>query len=144
VASAQRDGVRLVAAVFGGRTGRERDRHMMTILDRGFTAMGVAPRDNDGPVMARGAAGLLARAAQAAPLRLASRNARTAAAVRLPTVRLATGTRAAPRVAAASALRPAAAAQSGVLRRTVRLEQGDGGRRGAPLKAAAPAHKARR
>ena len=82
VASAQRDGVRLVAAVFGGRTGRERDRHMMTILDRGFAAMGVAPRDNDddgddAPVMAargrRAAPGLLARVARAATVRVASR-----------------------------------------------------------------------
>jgi D-alanyl-D-alanine carboxypeptidase len=153
VASAQRDGVRLVAAVFGGRTGRERDRHMMTILDRGFAAMGVAPRGDDGPVMAWGATpGLLARAAQAASLRLASRTVRPAAA-RLATVRLAAApARSAPR--AASAPRPATAPQSGVLRRTVRLEQGDGGRaavvrgakasRGSPPPAAAPARKARR
>ena len=151
VASAQRDGVRLVAAVFGGRTGRERDRHMMAILDRGFTAMGVAPRDNDGPAMARGAAGLLARAAQAAPLRLASRNARPAAAVRLPTVRLAAGPRSTSRTGAAP--RQAMAPQAGVLRRTVRLEQGDVGRgavvRGAQAArgsqhTAAPARKGRR
>src|ERR671933_147866 len=45
VASAQREGVRLVAAVFGGRTGRERDRHMMALLDQGFTTMGVSPRE---------------------------------------------------------------------------------------------------
>jgi D-alanyl-D-alanine carboxypeptidase len=44
VASAQRDGVRLIAAVFGGSTGRERDRHMMALLDQGFERMGVAPR----------------------------------------------------------------------------------------------------
>jgi D-alanyl-D-alanine carboxypeptidase len=44
VASTQRDGVRLVAAVFGGRTGRERDRHMMAILDQSFAQMGIAPR----------------------------------------------------------------------------------------------------
>lgn len=49
VASAQRDGVRLVAAVFGGSTGRERDRHMMAILDQGFAALGVRPRE---PVIA--------------------------------------------------------------------------------------------
>lgn len=44
VASVNRDGVRLVAAVFGGSTGRERDRHMMALLDQGFERMGVAPR----------------------------------------------------------------------------------------------------
>jgi hypothetical protein len=88
---------------------------------------------------------------------LASRDARPpAAALRLPTVRLAAaGSRAAPRVAAAaSAARPAPAPRIGVLRRTVRLEQGDGGRgalvrgvqaaRGSQHPAAAPARKARR
>ena len=44
VASARREGVRLVAAVFGGRTGRERDRHMMALLDQGFAQMGVSTR----------------------------------------------------------------------------------------------------
>jgi D-alanyl-D-alanine carboxypeptidase len=48
VASAKRDGVRLVAAVFGGRSAHERDRHMMALLDQGFAQMGVEPR----PVMA--------------------------------------------------------------------------------------------
>ena len=74
VASAQRDGVRLVAAVFGGRTGRERDRHMMTILDRGFAAMGVAPRDDDG---GDGARRCLAR--RAGPPRRGAARARRAA-----------------------------------------------------------------
>jgi D-alanyl-D-alanine carboxypeptidase len=128
VASAQRDGVRLVAAVFGGRTGRERDRHMMSILDRGFAAMGVAPRDrDDGPAVARIASpGLLARVAQAATLRLASRNARPAA------VKLAASTRPAPRMAAVTAA-AAAPPRAGILRRTVRLEQGDRGRGGPVL-----------
>ncbi|MBW8270661.1 D-alanyl-D-alanine carboxypeptidase family protein, partial [Caldovatus aquaticus] len=45
VASAQRDGVRLIAAVFGGASGRERDRHVMALLDQGFERMGVAPRE---------------------------------------------------------------------------------------------------
>ena len=44
VASARREGVRLVAAVFGGRSGRERDRHMMALLDQGFGQMGVNTR----------------------------------------------------------------------------------------------------
>ncbi|MFZ4406263.1 MAG: D-alanyl-D-alanine carboxypeptidase family protein [Paracraurococcus sp.] len=64
VASAQREGVRLVAAVFGGRTGRERDRHMMALLDQGFASMGVSPRD---PPMARRALPGMMAAAQAAP-----------------------------------------------------------------------------
>ncbi|MBX9593815.1 MAG: D-alanyl-D-alanine carboxypeptidase, partial [Roseomonas sp.] len=58
VASSQREGVRLVAAVFGGRTGRERDRHMMAILDRGFLMSGVSVRErpDSGPVVATRAA----------------------------------------------------------------------------------------
>jgi D-alanyl-D-alanine carboxypeptidase len=44
VASARRNGVRLVAAVFGGSSSRERDQHMMALLDQGFETMGVAPR----------------------------------------------------------------------------------------------------
>ncbi len=36
VASVERRGVRLVGVVFGGRTGRSRDRHMMQILDASF------------------------------------------------------------------------------------------------------------
>jgi D-alanyl-D-alanine carboxypeptidase len=156
VASAQRDGVRLVAAVFGGRTGRERDRHMMAILDRGFSALGVAPRDDDDrPVAAArsgGALGLLARAAQAATIRAAA-----ARVVARPTVRLAAASHA--RAAAAAPRQQQKAPQTGLLRRTVRLEQGDVGRgatargnnaqaaRGAPhpvVSAAAKAHKARR
>lgn len=38
-ASAKRNGVRLVGVVFGGKTSRWRDQHMMTLLDRGFSAM---------------------------------------------------------------------------------------------------------
>jgi len=165
VASAQRGGVRLVAAVFGGRTGRERDRHMMTILDRGFAAMGVAPRDNDddgddAPVMAargrRAAPGLLARVARAATVRMASRTVRSAAAAtaaaRPAAVKLAATSRVAASVPARhpKASPPAAA----VLRRSARLEQGDtGGGRSAPVASArgprgtpapAVAHKPRR
>ena len=35
-ASARRDGRRVIAVVFGGRTSRSRDRHMVKLLDRGF------------------------------------------------------------------------------------------------------------
>ena len=36
VASVERQGVRLIGVVFGGKTGRSRDRHMMQILDASF------------------------------------------------------------------------------------------------------------
>ncbi|MFC3125696.1 serine hydrolase [Pseudoroseomonas globiformis] len=36
--SAERDGRRIVAVVFGGATSRERDDHVMALLDRGFSA----------------------------------------------------------------------------------------------------------
>jgi D-alanyl-D-alanine carboxypeptidase len=80
VASAQRDGVRLIAAVFGGQSGRERDRHMMALLDQGFLQMGVAPtlRRSLPPMMA---------SAQAAPLRGARAMRRAVAAA--PTTRVA-------------------------------------------------------
>lgn len=69
VASAQREGVRLVAAVFGGRTGRERDRHMMALLDQGFASLGVAPRDP--PVARRVMPGMMASASAATLARAA-------------------------------------------------------------------------
>ena len=140
VASAQRDGVRLVGAVFGGRTGRERDRHMMAILDRGFTAMGVAPRDDDRPAMARnggGAMGLLARAAQAATIRNATTRATTRLAAR-PSVRFAATSRTLPfrAVPLAAASRHQGVAKPMLLRRTMRIEQGDAGGRSAAVRPA--------
>ena len=42
-ASAERDGRRVVAVVFGGKTPRSRNRHMATLLDLGFTR--IAERD---------------------------------------------------------------------------------------------------
>ena len=145
VASAQRDGVRLVAAVFGGRTGRERDRHMMTILDRGFAAMGVAPRDNDhddddAPVIARGrraSPGLLARVARAATVRWRPGTfgrQRPQPPPRLPALKLASTSRVA---AALPARHPKASPPAAVLRRSVRLEQGDTGGRSAVTASAA-------
>ncbi|MCK8785095.1 D-alanyl-D-alanine carboxypeptidase [Roseomonas sp. NAR14] len=105
VASAARDGVRLIGVVFGGATGRERDRHMMALLDQGFDRMGVAPRAPVPSIMAAAQAGTLPRglrygrgaaaprfmaraearpvpaaAEEAAPSHLAARNARQAAA----------------------------------------------------------------
>ena len=41
VASAERENIRLVAVVFGGASGRERDAHIADLMDRGFTRMDV-------------------------------------------------------------------------------------------------------
>ena len=43
VASAERDGRRVIAVVFGGKTSRSRNKHMATLLDLGFTR--IAERD---------------------------------------------------------------------------------------------------
>ncbi|MCZ8150605.1 MAG: serine hydrolase, partial [Roseomonas sp.] len=61
VTSASRGGRRVVGAVFGGTSWHERDRHMASLLDRGFDQLGVA-----GAATAQ-APGLL-RTAQAASL----------------------------------------------------------------------------
>jgi len=42
VASVERDGRRLIGVVFGGRTARSRDRHMASLLDKGFRRGGPA------------------------------------------------------------------------------------------------------
>jgi D-alanyl-D-alanine carboxypeptidase len=39
VSSVERNGRRIIAVVFGGKTSRSRDRHMVKLLDRGFTKM---------------------------------------------------------------------------------------------------------
>jgi D-alanyl-D-alanine carboxypeptidase len=69
VTSASRGGHRVVGAVFGGSSWVERDAHMASLLDEGFSRLGVA--------VARGerAAPMLVRQAEAAPL---PRNARAA------------------------------------------------------------------
>lgn len=143
VASAQRDGVRLVAAVFGGRTGRERDRHMMAILDQGFGQLGVAPREGAVAVAARRgiAPGLLASAQAATPAarrttlaaaRHAPRAAGTTALARAASPRPATTTVAA-RAPATTRATPAPTLRLATARRaaTPRIEQGDTGGRGA-------------
>ncbi len=151
VASAQRDGVRLVAAVFGGASGRERDRHMMALLDQGFGQMGVAvaARRSAPAVLASAQASPLRgrhvlATAQAAPLRAGRRVA--VAAARPAAVRPARATTVAPRpallrtVGTRTTLRPAA-----------RIEQGDSDSRAVvrpsavrPAKAAAPAARQQR
>lgn len=45
VASAKRDGKRIVGVIFGGNTGRERDREMARLLDASF--VGAIPRDKN-------------------------------------------------------------------------------------------------
>ncbi|MBM3586485.1 MAG: D-alanyl-D-alanine carboxypeptidase [Alphaproteobacteria bacterium] len=77
VTSAQRNGVRLVGATFGGSSWVERDRHMGALLDQGFARMGVAPRAPSS-VMAPAAA--LPRSAPAARP-VAQGNARAAQVV---------------------------------------------------------------
>lgn len=52
VASAQRDGRRVIGVVFGGSTGRSRDAHMVSLLDDGFRMLGVGGgRGSDAPLV---------------------------------------------------------------------------------------------
>lgn len=54
VASAQRDGRRVIGVVFGGSSGRARDAHMVSLLDEAFGNLGIrGPRqpDADGPLV---------------------------------------------------------------------------------------------
>ena len=54
VASAQRDGRRVIGVVFGGSSGRARDAHMVSLLDDGFGTLGIrGPRqpDADAPLI---------------------------------------------------------------------------------------------
>lgn len=69
VASAEREGQRVVAVVFGGATGRERDAHMADLMDRGFERLDV--REARRPVQLP----TLVSAAQAAPSRALARPA---------------------------------------------------------------------
>jgi D-alanyl-D-alanine carboxypeptidase len=126
VASARRDGVRLVAAVFGGRTGYERDRHMMALLDQGFLELGVAPRQAGAG--RRPAPQLVAAAQAAAPAGVAR------AAPRPPTQALPL-----PPARQTAALRPASTKSQ---RPGQRMEQGDtdrGSLRAPPRPPARPA-----
>ncbi len=123
LASSERDGVRLIAAVFGGKTGRERDRHMMAILDQGFAQMGVAPREAQGSA--------LVSAARAAAPRA---RAPTRVAIRPPVPRARATTARAP-ARSVTVLRGRAAPPRAQAKRTVRsttttrrVEQGDTGR----------------
>lgn len=70
VASAERDGQRVVAVVFGGATGRERDAHIMALMDRGFDQLEVRHAGTRPP-----ASFALVSTANAAPVAAASRHA---------------------------------------------------------------------
>lgn len=50
IASAKRDGRRIVAVVFGGRTARSRDRHMVKLLDTGFSRLAKIEPKQPAPV----------------------------------------------------------------------------------------------
>lgn len=43
VASVERDGRRIIGVVFGGKTSKSRDRHMVSLLDRGFVRVASIP-----------------------------------------------------------------------------------------------------
>jgi len=125
LASVERDGVRLVAAVFGGRTSRERDRHMMALLDQGFAQMGIAP-------VARRSVPVLVSTAQAAsrPQARAARSVRSTRAAARPAAR---------RVSTAASARRPTAARARTVRvahaapRAIRgVEQGDTSRTSQP------------
>jgi len=79
VSSASRGGVRLVGVVLGGANGRERDNHMMALLDQGFERMDV-PTVRHAALAASPIPGLVG-SAHAAPLAapLAAPHARAAA-----------------------------------------------------------------
>jgi len=83
VTSAERSGVRLVGAVFGGRSWVERDQHMAMLLDQGFERMGVAPRPPAAPAMAS-RTGLLGTASAATLPSRAPVTQRTASALGTP------------------------------------------------------------
>ena len=90
VTSAQRDGVRLVGAVFGGRSWVERDAQMAMLLDQGFERLGVPARS--GAVMAArppaaSRTGILGAAAAAATLARAPVTGRTQSALARPAAR---------------------------------------------------------
>jgi D-alanyl-D-alanine carboxypeptidase len=118
VTSASRGGQRLVGAVFGGSSWVERDAHMASLLDQGFSTLGiaVATREDRAPLLVRAAAAApVSRAAARGPVRPTRDTARPAAATRHAAPRVATRrhvsteTRQAPARSAARPMRAAAA-----------------------------------
>jgi len=128
VTSAQRDGVRLVGATFGGSSWVERDRHMGALLDQGFSRMGVAPRAPSS-VMAAAAPARRRNAPAARPV--AQGNTRTAQVARQQRPRPQQQVAAAPnrQNAAPVAFRqtPAAPPPRPAARPAQRVEQGSSG-----------------
>jgi D-alanyl-D-alanine carboxypeptidase len=78
VASAEREGQRVIAVVFGGATGRERDAHIMALMDSGFDRLGVREAGVRRPSLA------LVSTAQAAPVRAATARPQPARAANTP------------------------------------------------------------
>lgn len=159
VSSARREGVRLIVAVFGGKSWVERDRHAAALLDRGFAQMGVGGGGRSfmasapgGASLAMAAVGGTAAAASLHRVRASAAPARAAARVPArPVLRAsapATAARAqaarpaAVKVVARAAARPAAAPTRVARRAAARtvVEQGDGGSR-VQLRANASARK---
>lgn len=64
VASVKRDGRRLVAVVFGGKTARTRNRHMVKLLDRGFAKAAILASADEASPEANGATKQVALAEQ--------------------------------------------------------------------------------
>ncbi len=118
VTSASRGGQRVVGAVFGGSSWLERDQHMATLLDQGFTSLGVAVarQDRQPPVLVRSAAAATvsrsaARSRAAAPVRrTASRSTASRPQARPASTR--TATRPAARPQAVSTRSQATRSQS--------------------------------
>lgn len=79
-ASAMRDGVRMIAVVFGGASSWERDSHVMALLDRGFAERRGLP--NTDMMMASRRGPSLIASANAAPVMPEPRRAETGASVR--------------------------------------------------------------
>ncbi len=66
-ASVMRNGRRLIAVVFGGKTSRSRDKHMMDLLDRGFVQAASLPRYTPDPSPPKPTTLLALAPAEAAP-----------------------------------------------------------------------------
>ncbi|ATR23091.1 D-alanyl-D-alanine carboxypeptidase [Roseomonas sp. FDAARGOS_362] len=129
VTSAQRQGQRLVVAVFGGSTWVERDRHAAALLDDGFAKLGIEPSTpsallvaSAGAGAARAAGGLITGRAHAATVsgRAAMRAARQARLAAVEPVRRDPPAKLVRTSAQIRPLRP-------ITRNAKILEQGDGG-----------------
>ncbi|MGG5818305.1 D-alanyl-D-alanine carboxypeptidase family protein [Falsiroseomonas sp. HW251] len=131
VTSASRGGQRLIGAVFGGMSWVERDAHMASLLDQGFSQLGVNVARNNPGVLRTAQAGTLntaARAQAAAAPAPATRSASSSRTTSVPTTRSAAAVQpprtpqAAPRTAATrQASQPAPARSTSPTLRTASL-----------------------